>query len=154
MLGAVNPSPVITDSSELRVWWCSNAAVPSIPRLANTPKTKPARPAVGRGKCRLKHEGTWAESDPNGQIDVVVVEVAAQHAKASTMECAVGQAAEVELAEEPGACQGVVSCYVGSNGRRCSCFGVRDEAQSCAGGRFTGFTRYSGHGCGQQREAV
>lgn len=71
VLGAAHPSPVISSSSSVRMV-VQNSAMPTFPRVANTPNTKPARPAVGRARVSAKTEGSGAETDPIGQLDVAL----------------------------------------------------------------------------------
>lgn len=84
VLGAAHPSPVISSSSSVRMV-VQNSAMPTFPRVANTPNTKPVRPAVGRARVSAKTEGPGAEPDPIGQVRRRSRSVAAQHAKPSTM---------------------------------------------------------------------
>jgi hypothetical protein len=84
VLGAAHPSPVISSSSSVRMV-VQNSAMPTFPRVANPPNTKPVRPAVGRARVSAKTEGPGAETDPIGQARRRSQSVAAQHAKPSTM---------------------------------------------------------------------
>ena len=104
VLGTAHPSPVISSSSSSSVRMVvQNSAMPTFPRVANTPNTKPARPAVGRARVSAKTEGSGAETDPIGQLDVALgawLLSMQNHRRWGSF----GQAVRVESAHEDSSC--------------------------------------------------